>query len=67
MFNLIRTICKRLTETPHEAAQRRAAEWLPVLLLAEAKGVHVPTVQDADFDGKPPRLGGTAQNLGGEA
>ena len=56
-FYSVRRALSRLTETPHEAAQRRAAEWLPVLLLAEAKGVHVRSLKDADFGGKALALG----------
>ena len=67
MFNLIRTICKRLTETPHEAAQRRAAEWLPVLLLAESRGLHASNVRDLQPTQVSPAIGGKAHNLGGRS
>ena len=54
---LVRSAIAYMSETPAEAAQRRAAEWLPVLLLAESRGVHVSTLHGADFGGKALALG----------
>ena len=67
VFSSVRRALSRLTETPHEAAQRRAAEWLPVLLLAESRGLHASNVRDLQPTQVSPAIGGKAHNLGGRS